>query len=331
LEAPPYRDQVADWNAAVEALAGAKTIIVACHVNPDGDAIGSTLGATLGLRALNKTAVPTWGTRNLKIPFNYAFLPEADGFVQPDEVPEADLFLALDCGAADRLGELEEVARSSPVVLNVDHHAGNDCFGDINVVVTTASSTAELVYYLLRDAGVHLDADMATCLYTGIVTDTGRFQFANSSPHVMRLAADLLAYGVPAVEVAQEVFESSPFGYLKLVGRVLDRAVLHNHARFVYSWLTLKDLRDTGVAMDETEKLIDLVRSTRSADVAAMFKEQYSGSYRASLRSTGPVSVGAIARANGGGGHELAAGFTAPSVDAAVKIILAALGHGTDE
>jgi phosphoesterase RecJ-like protein len=141
----------------------------------------------------------------------------------------------------------------------------------------------------------------------------------------MRLAADLLARGVPHVEVAQEVFESSPFGYLKLTGRVLDRAVLDETISFVYSWLTLDDLDQTGVGIDETEKLIDLVRSTRSATVAAMFKEQPDGSYRASLRSKGPTSVGAIARSLGGGGHELAAGFTADSVEDAVAKVTAAL------
>jgi bifunctional oligoribonuclease and PAP phosphatase NrnA len=157
-----------------------------------------------------------------------------------------------------------------------------------------------------------------------VVTDTGRFQYSNSSPDVLRLAADLLAHGVPAPAIAQEVFESSPFGYLKLCGRVLQRARLYAEERFVYSWVTLEDLTDTGVAMNETEKLIDLVRATRDADVAALFKEQGGDGFRVSLRSKGP-SVGAIARRNGGGGHELAAGFTAGDVEQAVSSIRRAL------
>jgi bifunctional oligoribonuclease and PAP phosphatase NrnA len=319
------RYDVRDWDAAVDALKNATSVVVATHVNPDGDAIGSALGAALGLRQLGTKAYPTWGTRNFKVPFNYAFLPGADTFVQLGDIPDCDVFLALDCGAIDRLGELERKAKEASCLINVDHHAGNSEFGTLNVVVTTASSTAELVYGLLLDLGVDIDADIATCLYAGIVTDTGRFQYANSSPDVMRLAADLLQRGVPAVRVAQEVFESSPFGYLKLVGRVLDRAVLHEDDAFVYSWLTLKDVDETKVAMDETDKLIDLVRSTRSATVAALFKEQSDGRFRVSLRSKGPVSVGAIARAQGGGGHELAAGFTTDSVDEGVKTVLAAL------
>jgi phosphoesterase RecJ-like protein len=317
-----------DWDRTVDVLRDADAVIVATHVNPDGDAIGSTLGASLALRSLGKRTYPTWGTPGLKVPFSYRFLPGADSFVQPHEVPDDGVFLALDCGAGDRLGVLEERALASSCIVNVDHHTGNSNFGKLNVVVPTASSTAELVTHLITDAGAEIDRDIATCLYAGVVTDTGRFQYGNSSPEVLRLAADLLERDVPAVEIAQEVFESAPFGYLKLVGRVLDRAVLHEDVRFVYSWLKLSDLDETGVGLDETEKLIDQVRATRSAEIAAMFKEQPGGTYRVSLRSKGPTSVGAIARAHGGGGHELAAGFTAASVEDAVAAIVDALRQG---
>lgn len=322
------RYDVADWDRTVDALRTADELVIATHVNPDGDAVGSVLATSLGLRQLGKKTHPTWGATPLVMPFNYSFLPASDTFVDPEDVPGARAFLALDCGAADRLGTLQTPAELSDLLINVDHHPGNENFGSLNIVVTTASSTAELMTRLLEDLGVDIDADIATCLYTGIVTDTGRFQYSNSSPDVLRLAADLIARGVSWVEVAQEVFESSPFGYLKLLGRVLERAVLHENERFVYSWLNLKDLAETGVALDETDKLIDAVRTTRSAEIAAMFKEQPDGGYRVSLRSKGPRSVGAIARAHGGGGHELAAGFTAPSVEEAVQIVLAELRSG---
>jgi phosphoesterase RecJ-like protein len=309
---------VPDWDEAVAVLRGADSIALACHVNPDGDAMGSLLGASLGLRQLGKEAHPTWGTTPLTVPITYAFLPGSDTIVQPSELPETDTFLVLDCGAADRLGDVETVARKATHLINVDHHPGNDNFGTHNLVVTDASSTAELVAQLLNDAGVEMDRDIATCLYTGIVTDTGRFQYSNSSPHALRLAANLLAYGVPAPEIAREIYESSPFGYMKLSGRVLERAVLDDDARFVYSWVTLDDLKETNVAIEETDQLIDLIRSTRAADVAAMFKQQRDGAWRVSLRSKGP-SVGALARARGGGGHELAAGFTAVDRDAMAR------------
>jgi phosphoesterase RecJ-like protein len=311
------RFDVPDWDAALDALRKAERIAIACHVNPDGDALGSLFAASIGLRMLGKTTYPTWGTTPAAIPFSYGFLPGVDSIVQPADVPEVDTFLAVDCGAGNRLGSLEARARSTGTVINVDHHPGNDDFGTQNIVVTDVSSTAELITRLLQDLGVEFDTDIATCLYTGLVTDTGRFQYANSSPDTLRLAADLLALGVPATDIATEVFESSPFGYLKLVGRVLDRAVLFEDVRFIYSWLTMSDLAETGVAPDETDKLIDAVRSTRAADVAALFKEQADGQYRVSMRSKGP-SVGALARTRGGGGHELAAGFTAPDVEQTV-------------
>jgi phosphoesterase RecJ-like protein len=317
-----------DWAAALAALRNAETISIACHINPDGDALGSLLAASLGLRAMGKKTFPSWGEDPVVIPSSYHFLPGIDHVVPPTDLTPTQVFLALDCGAEDRLGSLVDTAKASPCTINIDHHPDNDNFGELNIVVTTASSTAELVARLLRDLGVPFDRDIATCLYVGIVTDTGRFQYTNSTPETLRLAADLLSLGVDAPTIAVEVFESSPFSFMKLMGRVLERARLFDDVRFVYSWIAQKDLVETGVAMDETDSLVDLIRSTRDADVAAMFKEQPDGRWRVSLRSKGP-SVGAIARARDGGGHELAAGFTADDVESAVEEIrreLAAMG-----
>lgn len=310
-----------DWDDVVGLLKESGEVALACHVNPDGDALGSLLAVSTGLRKLGARTYPSWGTTPLEMPPSYAFLPGADTLLQPGDVPDAPVFIALDCGAADRLGELEARAKAAPVLINVDHHPGNGNFGTHNVVVTHASSTAELAAHLLIDAGVDVDRDIATALYTGVVTDTGRFQYSNATPDTLRLAADLLERGVSAPDVAIEVFESAPYGFLKLTGRVLERAVLFEDQRFIYSWVDRTDLDETGVAMDETEKLIDMIRATNVADVAAMFKEQRNGEYRVSLRSKGPVSVGAIARARGGGGHELAAGFTAADVHDAARAI----------
>jgi len=304
------RYEAAEWDAAVAALADADEIAIACHVNPDGDAVGSLLAASLGLNQLGKKTYTTWGDKASDPLVTMAFLNGIDDVVAPSELPPTETFLALDCGAGDRLGDVEPIARKARTLINVDHHPGNDAFGTINVVVPTASSTAELVAGLLDDLGVVVDRDIATCLYTGIVTDTGRFSYSNSSPATLRLAADLLSHGVSAPDIAREVFESAPFGYLKLMGRVLERAELIAEARFVYSWVTLDDLDDTGVSMEETDRLVDAIRSTRSVDVAALFKEQDDGKWRVSLRSKGPA-IADLARARGGGGHDLAAGFTA--------------------
>jgi bifunctional oligoribonuclease and PAP phosphatase NrnA len=309
------------WDEVVSILRTADEVVVACHVNPDGDALGSCLALSLGLEKLGKKVYPTWGEAGISLPQSYSFLPGATSVVDPQEVPPTDVVVAVDCGAADRLGELEKFATEAETLINIDHHPGNEDFGTHNLVVTTVSSTAELIARLLSDLGVEIERDIATCLYTGVVTDTGRFQYSNSSPDTLRLAADLLEVGVDAQAVAHEVFESSPYSFLKLTGRVLDRAVLIEDERFIYSWFTHADLAETGVPFDETEKLIDLVRQTRDASVAAMFKENSEGKFRVSLRSKGPMSVGAVARALGGGGHELAAGFTAVSIEAGVADI----------
>lgn len=316
---------IEDWDEVVAALRDAPEVALATHVNPDGDALGSLLAAALGLAKLGKRVHPSLGGSEDRVPASYAFLPGIDRLVGADTVPTTPAFVALDCGAADRLGPLEDVARASARLINIDHHPGNEGFGTLNVVVPTASSTAELVTRLLEDLGVNFDRDIATCLYVGVVTDTGRFQYENTTPDTLRLAADLIVHGVQVPSIALEVFESAPFGYLKLLGHVLERATLFEKERFVYSWITLDDLKSTGTTLADTEKLIDAVRSTRDAEVAAVFKEQEDGKFRVSLRSKGPVSVGEIARAHGGGGHELAAGFTADDVESGIAIIRAAL------
>lgn len=317
------RSDVPDWPKIVEALQAAPEIIVACHVNPDGDALGSLFGASLALRKLGKRTYPTWGATPPEVPYGYTFLPGVEDLVPVEELPEGKVLLALDCGARDRLGELmEPTIEASELVINIDHHPGNENFGGLNAVVTDASSTAELITGLVEDLGVELDTDIATCLYTGIFTDTGSFQYTNSTPETLRKAAHLLEFEVPKTAIAQQVFETAPFGYLQLVARVLGRAKLFEKQRFVYSSVTHEDLRETGVHIEETDKLIDLLRATRDADVAAIFKEQGDGRYRGSLRSKGPVSVGEIARARGGGGHELAAGFTTDDVERTVEEIV---------
>jgi bifunctional oligoribonuclease and PAP phosphatase NrnA len=314
-----------DWDEVVSALAGAKRVALACHEKPDGDAVGSLLALSLVLRRLGSETYPTWSAATVEAVAPYAWLPGRDHLVQVSDIPDdVPVFVAVDCGAVERLGELEAVARRAPCLINIDHHPGNEDFGHLNVVEPRASSTAELVASLAAALGVELDRDIATCLYVGIVTDTGRFQYTNSSPQTLRLAATLLEHGAPAPSIAQELFESAPFGFLKLVGRLLERATLFEKERFVYSWYQRSDLDETGVTPQETDGLIDSIRSTRAADVAALFKQQLDGSYRVSLRSKGP-SVGAIARARGGGGHELAAGFTAADVESTAAEIRALL------
>lgn len=314
----------ADWDEVVRVLKGAASATVACHVNPDGDALGSLLATALLMRKGGASVTASWAGE-VTLPPSYDFLPGAEFLVPPGEVEADEVFVALDCGDLDRLGSLATVASECKTLINIDHHPGNPGFGKLNIVATTTSSTAELVAALADRMGIGLDDEIAVCLYTGIVTDTGCFQYPSTSPKTLELAARLRSFHFDAAAIAQKIYESASFVYLKLVGRMLSRAELMEDERFVYSFVTQGDLEELGMGMAETENLIDAVRSIRDADVAAMFKQQDDGRWRVSLRSKGAVSVGAIARAGGGGGHELAAGFTADSVEAGVEAIVGAL------
>ncbi len=307
-----------------KALDAAAEVAVACHVNPDGDALGSLLGLALGLAKAGKHVAASWDG-GPELPAGYAFLPGRHLLVDPGAIDAPEVLVAVDCGDAERLGRLAPAAARAGAVIDIDHHPGNPAFGHHNLVDPSAACTAELVVAVLDRLGIELDADIATCLYTGVMTDTGRFHHAATTPETLCLGARLRRYGVDATRIAQQVYESQPFRYLKLVGKMLQRATLVQPEGLIYSWIEQSDLSETGVALSDTESLIDVVRGVGEARVAAMLKQQPDGAYRVSLRSKGGVSVGEIARANGGGGHELAAGFSAPSVEDAVSRIRAAL------
>ena len=162
---------------AARVLKEASSVSLACHVNPDGDALGSLFGLAFGLEKLGKTVYPTWGDESIEVPPSYRFMPGSEQLVQAADVPACDVFVALDCGGIDRLGSLEPYAKEASVSINIDHHPGNDNFATYNLVVPEASSTAELVAALFDELGVTIDDAIATCLYVGLVTDTGRFSY----------------------------------------------------------------------------------------------------------------------------------------------------------
>ena len=311
----------ASWSRAVEALHAAQQVSVACHVFPDGDALGSMIGVGLYLRRLGKQVWMGWGSTSLRVPSQYGFLPGLDtlGGDAP-EVPE--VFLAVDCAQAGRLELLQPRFAAARTSIDLDHHATNDGFGDINLVEPGAASSAELAYQLVKRMGGVPTAEEATCFYTGIVTDTGRFMYSSTSPDTLRAAAELRDRGVDHTLVNQEIFESAPFGYLRTLGLVLSRAKLEN--RLVWSWLTLPDLQ--GTRLDEAEDMINLLRAVREAEVAALIKEIEPGKFKVSMRSRNDVDVAQIAFALGGGGHAKAAGFPAPGgVQETIAVIREAL------
>lgn len=320
------------FEAAVKAVEEGFVVCLSSHVNPDGDGIGSLLGLTLILRALGKevhSALP----QPEKFPPQYLFLPGRDCLFHPEELPDkADLFVALDCSNPDRLDGLWSRAEGADVLLNVDHHEDNSLFGDVNLVDPGASSTSELVYRLSRKGNWDLTPEAATCLYTGLVTDTGRFQHRNTGPGALAVASELAAAGADLAAISREVYESQSLSYTRLMGRALERAEVLPDLGLVYSYVTQRDLRETGASLPETEDLIDHLRTVRGTKVAALFKELEDGRIRVSLRSRDGAEVGPVARALGGGGHAGAAGYTSDlDLEGSLARLVEALreaGHG---
>jgi len=239
---------------------------------------------------------------------------------------DADLFVCFDAGSLDRLGTLVDAFQGATRTVVVDHHASNTRFGDVNLIDPVSPASAVLCRELLRRLDLPLDTEIATALYTGLVTDTGRFQYQATTPETHHLAAELLAAGVRQYEVAKAVFETNDIAYLRLVADALGRIAQVPEASLVWTRVDLADLAAHGVDMDETEGLIDLVRTDGSSDVAAVLKQQPEGGYKVSLRSKGATDVGQLATRLGGGGHKYAAGYsTDRDADKAVAALVAEL------
>jgi len=299
---------------AVETIAAAPSLALACHVSPDGDALGSMLALHHLARANGRRSVASW-SEPFDVAPHYEFLPGLDVTTKPAEFPaDPDVMVTFDCGSIDRLGDLARpalAAREHGSLIVLDHHATNDRYGSINVIDENAAATAVVVRALARALGWPLNRDSALCLYTGLVTDTGRFQYSNTTPDVFALAEELSSFDLPISALSRQLFEQHRFTYLKMVGACLARAELDQPLGFVATWITNFDLDGFDVDIDETEGLIDLVRRTAEAEVSCVCKETPEG-VRVSLRSVGEADVAAIAARFGGGGHKYAAGFTAP-------------------
>ncbi len=320
-------ETTADLTAIADALRSHQRFVVVTHENPDGDALGSLLATMLALQALGKDAV-MYLAGDTPLPREYGFMP-LDGLLR---TPPADtgerVLVAVDCAKAERIGDPEVVARA-PLVLNVDHHHDNTRFGDLNLVVADASSTGEVLRDVLAALGIPLTPDLAEALYIAVVTDTGRFQYTNTTPKALRLAAELVEAGADVHAVFQQVYESVEFAKLKLLARALERAQVLEGGRIVVSHLLRSDFVEVGAAEPYSEGIIDYLRAVEGAELAVLIREPPRDGgpvRRVSLRaSVDELDVSAIAREFGGGGHRQAAGF---SSDASVAEITELVRQG---
>jgi phosphoesterase RecJ-like protein len=312
---------------AAAALAASSRVALACHVNPDPDALGSMLGLAGYLASQGKEVVCSWGNQPMAPPRWASALDGKRFLVEPQEFPHApELLVALDTAAPERLGILAVNAERAEQVIVVDHHRTNPGFGSIVVLDPEASSTAELVFRLVQRMGGDLPDEAAACLYAGMITDTGRFQYEATSPETLRVAADLRAYRFDHARMSQALFEDNTVSYLRVLAIALARLVHDSEAGLVWTYLTQADLARTGAAMSDTDDLIDMVRTAREADVACVLKQQRDGRFKVSLRSRGGTDVASVAQTFGGGGHRLAAGYTSPSgVEEAIRSLVHSL------
>jgi phosphoesterase RecJ-like protein len=297
--------------AAAAALEGASAVAIAAHVNPDADALGSSLGLSNFLRTRGVRTVVSFPNEPFDPPRWVSMLPGNDALVPPREFPrEPPLMVTCDVASMDRLGMLAPSATRAETLIWIDHHVSNDGHGTIPLVDPHASSTCEMVWRLLRRLGGPVPLETAVCLYAGLVTDTGRFQYQAVTPETLRLGAELREYPFDHTRLVQALYEDNGVHYLRLLGVALERISVEPDADLVWSYLTQADLAAAGVHPTETDDLIDVVRTAREADVTAVVKQQRDGRFKVSMRSKGGHDVAAVAAGFGGGGHRLAAGYT---------------------
>ena len=296
------------------AIDDGQQVVVAAHVAPDGDALGGALALHLALRSAGARSVPVVGEDPLVLPSSLAALPGADQVRGQTGLPpasEVDLLVSIDAASPDRIGAVREYLDVGVPTVMVDHHARGTGFGDVRVVAPGAAATVQLVAGLLDDLELPVTPPVATCLYAGLVTDTGRFGHASTDASVMEFGARLLAAGADHVELTRRLFDERSIGELQLVGHALARLTYVPDVALVHTHLTHEELDASDGELADTEGIVDLLRSAEDAEVAVVLKPAPDGTWRVSMRSTGQTDVGALATAFGGGGHAAAAGFTA--------------------
>jgi len=311
--------------AVAESLRRADSIGVVGHIGPDGDALGSMIALSLAARNAGKRAVASFA-EPFVVPDEMSFL-DTSTLVRPSEYPtDLDAAVAVDTSVPERVGSLAGAMGKAKDLVVIDHHLSDGTWGDPVLIDRTAAATTELVYEVINELGWEITPAIADALYTGIVTDTGRFQYSNTSPRTHEITAELLRQGVATDVIGQKLFEEMPFGYFEVVSRVLGRATLISESDFVWSYVTAEDVDEAGLDFHEIDGLIDLVRLPRGTQVACLLKVKTRGTVKGSLRSRGLVDVASLAGLFGGGGHHNAAGFTATgTVDEVVAVLVAEL------
>ncbi len=302
----------------IDQLKNSRTILVASHANPDGDAVGALLAIGLALKAMNKGVCIY---NQSAIPAIYRFLPSVSAIGQTVPMPaEFDSVVILDCGSIERIGDVASEIRNAPLIINIDHHVTNTRFGHMHLIDANACATAEIIYRLIKDLPIKIDCAMATAIYTGILTDTGSFRFSNTNQAAFAICAEMMEYGANPYKVAQFVYGHYSLGRIKLLNLALDSLEISPNGKMSIMSLTQSMLKETDTQAEDIDGIINYARRIEDVKVTALIHEMGTNSatsidgdtsYHVSLRSDGSVNVARIAAQFGGGGHASAAGFSA--------------------
>ncbi|HSS80080.1 MAG TPA: bifunctional oligoribonuclease/PAP phosphatase NrnA [Gaiellaceae bacterium] len=318
----PQMQTTSDLQAVADAIRSNDRFLLVTHENPDGDALGSLFATKYALDALGKDSV-MYLYGDAPLPREYGFLELSAILREPPPDASERVLIALDCANEARMAPDTTLLAGAPLTLDIDHHHDNSRFGDVTLVVPDASSTGEVLRDVFAELGITLTLEIAEALYIAVVTDTGRFQYTNTTPKAFRLAADLVEAGVDVHRIFQALYESIDFIKFKLTGKAAERAQVFEGGRLVISYLERSDFTELGAAEAYAEGVIDSLRAIDGAEMVALIREpprsDDAPARKVSLRaSVDELDVSAIARKSGGGGHRPAAGF---SSDASVEEI----------
>ncbi len=305
---------------AVELIKKAENVYICSHVQPDGDNIGSTLALYMAIEKIKENVNVI---KVDEIPSDFFFLPNIQVYKEYTTAESVDLFISLDSSDIERLGAGKELLKKANKVINIDHHATNDNFGDVNIVLPTASATGEIVYKFIKHMGVEIDKDIATCLYTAISMDTGRFMYSNTSYETHLIASELLKVGIDLNSINIHLYQNRSIERTKLFLEALYNMEFHLDGKIGLVVVTQEMLAKNNAKLEDTEGIVSFIRDTGPVEVACLLKEIAEKEVKVSLRSKQHVDVSKIALHFGGGGHIRAAGCTIyDTIDNAKKLVL---------
>ena len=287
-----------------EVIENSRSIAIAGHISPDGDAVASCCAVAMALNKIGKKAKVFLE----EIPENFRTIPYSENALQDEPDEDFDLFISLDCGDDNRLGKNASLVKNTCTV-NIDHHISNNYFGTYNYVDAEASSTSEIIYRLL-DGWCQIDKNIAYAIYTGIIFDTGCFKHSCTSPYTMKIAGELMTYNIPFTEIQEKLFYSHSIVEAKALGAAIDNMYLECNGRLAVSMLSIEEMKRVGAEPKDVDAVVSYVKNTDGVDAAVFFYEKKAGEIKVSMRSNEAVNVSEIAVKFGGGGHVRASGCT---------------------